>query len=302
MTRADTRHRIALIGYGEVGQILAADLHFAGARDLSAWDHEFPHPSSSPSRAAAASGHVRVAANMADALTDRTLVISAVTAGNCVAAAIEAAHFLPSQAIYLDLNSVAPATKSAAAAAVESAGRRFVEAAVMSPISPRRIATSMLIGGPHAAAFEPVAQALGFRGARSFDPVVGRASATKMCRSVIIKGLESLLTESLLTARHYRVEETVLASLRDLFPHEDWERIAAYMISRSLQHGRRRAEEMREVARTVAEAGLEPSMSQACAARQEWSVAHRPVSNPEGLTALLDALLASGNIKSRGNA
>jgi 3-hydroxyisobutyrate dehydrogenase-like beta-hydroxyacid dehydrogenase len=245
---------------------------------------------------------VRVGANLANALVGRTLIISAVTACNCGTAASEAAASLLPQAFYFDLNSVAPPTKSAAASAIEAAGGRFIEAAVMSPIAPRRLATAMLIGGPHAAAFAPLARTLGFGGVQVFDPVVGRASATKMCRSVIIKGMESLLTESLLAARHYGVEGTVLASLRDLFPHEDWERIAAYMIARSLQHGRRRAEEMREAARTVAATGLEPTMSLACATRQEWNIAHRPASNPEGLTALLDALLTSSDIENRGTA
>jgi hypothetical protein len=50
----------------------------------------------------------------------------------------------------------------------------------------------------------------------------------------MIKGIEALLTESLLAARHYGVESTVLASLRDLFPSEDRPRISQYMISRSL--------------------------------------------------------------------
>src|SRR5205814_2940164 len=76
-----------------------------------------------------------------------------------------------------------------------------------------------------------------------------------MCRSVIIKGMEALLAESLLTARRHGVEDAVLASLQDLFPVGDWRALARYMISRSLQHGRRRAEEMREAVKTVAEAG-----------------------------------------------
>lgn len=302
MTGDASQPRIALIGYGEVGQILAADLHSGGFLDLSVWDRQFPQADSSPSRTAAAAGYLRVAADMADALAGCALAISAVTAGNCTAAAREASRCLPAEAVYFDLNSVAPATKSAAAAAIETAGGRFVEAAVMSPIASRRIATAMLIGGPHAAAFEPLACTLGFDGIQLFDPVIGRASAAKMCRSVIIKGMESLLTEALLAARHYGVEQTVLKSLRDLFPHEDWQRMAAYMISRSLKHGRRRAEEMREAARTVAETGLEPSMSQACATRQDWNVAHRPANIPEELVALLDSLSTSSNIKNRGTA
>jgi hypothetical protein len=65
------------------------------------------------------------------------------------------------------------------------------------------------------------------------------------------------------------------------------------MISRSLQHGRRRAEEMREVARTVAEAGIDPWMSDACAQRQEWAAAHAGARDRSPLAPLLDAVLAA---------
>jgi 3-hydroxyisobutyrate dehydrogenase-like beta-hydroxyacid dehydrogenase len=282
---------IALVGYGEVGQTLAADLHAGGWRDLVAWDRLFPDRTSGPARAAAESGHVRPASSMSEALRGRTLVISAVTAANCLPAAHEAAAALSAQALYFDLNSVAPQTKCTAAAAIDAAGARYVEAAVMSPIGPKRIASPMLIGGPHAAAFEPIARSIGFSGVRVFDAVLGRASAAKMCRSVVIKGLESLLSESLLAARRLGVERTVLESLRDLFPHEDWERISAYLISRALQHGIRRAEEMREAAHAVAEAGIDPVMSLAIASRQDWMAAHRPPGEVEGLQQLLDAIL-----------
>jgi 3-hydroxyisobutyrate dehydrogenase-like beta-hydroxyacid dehydrogenase len=284
---------IALIGYGEVGQILAADIADAGIRDIHAWDSLFPLPGSAPSRAARASGHVCVSQSMADALHERTVVICAVTAANCMPAAREAAASLPPGAYYFDLNSVAPATKRAAAAAIEAAGGRYVEAAVMSPIGPKRIASPMLVGGTHARAFEPVARAIGFTGVQLFDAHVGRASAAKMCRSVMIKGLEALLTEGLLAARHHGVEATVLQSLHDLLPAADWQRLANYMIGRSQQHGGRRAEEMREAALAVGEAGIEPLMSLACAARQDWTAAHRSGSEPAGLTERLDAVLAS---------
>lgn len=288
---SDSGARLALVGYGEVGQTLAADLYAAGCRDVVAWDRLFPEPESGPARAAAMSGHVRPASSMSEALRERTLIISAVTAANCLPAAHEAATSLPAQSFYFDLNSVAPQTKRAAAAAIEAAGGRYVEAAVMSPISPKRIASPMLIGGPHAEAFEPVARALGFSGVRVFASALGHSSAAKMCRSVVIKGLEALLTESLLAARRLGVERTVLESLQDFFPHEDWERIATYFISRALQHGGRRAEEMREAARAVAEAGIEPVMSLACASRQDWAAAHGPAGEVEGLQQLLDGIL-----------
>jgi hypothetical protein len=67
------------------------------------------------------------------------------------------------------------------------------------------------------------------------------------------------------------------------------------MISRSLLHGKRRAEEMREVARTVEDAGLDPWMSSAAARRQDWAwlraqeLAPGEVEEPD-LYRLLDAV------------
>ena len=111
-----------------------------------------------------------------------------------------------------------------------------------------------------------------------------------MCRSVVIKGLEAILTESLAAARHYGVEADVLASLEETFPNEDWETLAAYMIGRAMQHGRRRAEEMREVARTLEEAGLSPALSLATAERQDWAYALGEGGNVKELAAILDVL------------
>ncbi len=285
--------RIALIGFGEVGQTLATDLLAAGHTDLLVWDKLLPDAASIPGRALAQFPQVSAAVNMNAALLNRTVVICAVTAGECLAAALEAAESLAPNTFYFDLNSVSPTTKIEAARAVESRGARFVEAAVMSPIGPKRIASPMLLGGPHADAFASIARTLGFSGIEVFAATLGRASAAKMCRSVMIKGLEALLTESLLAARHYGVESTVLQSLRDLFPHEDWPSVARYMISRSLQHGRRRAEEMREVARTVAEARLDPWMSAACAERQDWAARYRSALDQPALEPMLDAVLAA---------
>lgn len=281
---------IALIGFGEVGQTLGADLQARGFTDLIAWDRLFADPDSPPSRAARDTG-LRAARSMREAVAGRDLVVCAVTAAECSAAAAEAATALQRDAFFLDLNSVAPSTRAEAAAAIGQACGRYVELAVMSPIAPRRSASPMLVGGPHAAAFLPLGRALGFTGIELFAADIGRASAAKMCRSVVVKGMEALLTESLLAARRYGVEDAVIASLQDLFPMDDWRAHARYMVSRSLLHGRRRAEEMREVARTVADAGLSPWMSEACAERQDWAARHAAALTHEPLGDMLDAVL-----------
>ncbi len=191
--------------------------------------------------------------------------------------------------------------KRAAAEVVEAAGGRYVEGAVMSPYPPKRLGAPTLLGGPHAEAFLTLARDLGFTGMSVFAPEVGKASAAKMCRSVMIKGIEALLSESLLAARHYGVEDVVLASLEDLFPGPDWPALARYMIARTLAHGARRAEEMREVAATMAEAGVEPLMSAATAERQDWAAQLAAALSEEDLEAMLDAMRASlSTVRSRG--
>ena len=127
----------------------------------------------------------------------------------------------------------------------------------MTSVPPHRIRVPMLLGGPHAEAILPLLDALGFA-AKVASAKLGVASATKMCRSVMIKGLEAMVVESFIAARAYGVEDSVLASLAETFPGIDWERQGTYFFQRVIQHGRRRAEEMVEAAETVREIGLEP--------------------------------------------
>lgn len=281
--------QICLLGFGEVGQALALDFGARGLSGVAAWDILFPVPESAPRRASVVKG-VRAAVSVEDALAGADLVISAVTAAKEVVAARSVAPHLKRNAYFLDVNSVSPGAKVEVSQIIEAAGARYVEAAIMSPIAPKRAASAMLFGGPHAAEFLPLARQLGFTGASVFSDRVGGASAAKMCRSVVVKGMEALLGESLLAARRYGVESAVLESLGSLLAAEDWRVQARYMISRSLVHGRRRAEEMREVARTVAEAGFEPRMSSACAVWQDWAAAHRAAAAHEDLNDMLDAM------------
>lgn len=285
-----TLQRIALIGFGEVGKTLAGDLAERGAGDLSAWDVKFSDPSGAPSIFMKDAGGL-AAGSATEAVRSADLVISAVTAAQTVAAATSVATGLNKGAFFLDMNSASPGMKKEAARLVSAAGGRYVEAAVMSPIGPKGIATSILLGGPYAEEFIGEARDLGFSGMKVFSPDLGKASAAKMCRSVMVKGIESLLTESLLSARRYGVEDTVIASLSDLFAGPDWASLSRYMISRSLEHGTRRAEEMREVARTVEEAGLSPLMSSACAERQDLSAAFAYALKEQDLHEMLDAIL-----------
>ena len=263
-------HRLGIVGYGEVGRIFAAGLRARGVGDLVVWDLKFIDPTkgSEPLAHAQAAG-VRAADSVAALCAGRQLIVSAVTASNTLAVAEAVVPHIAPGAVFLDLNSASPGTKQQAAQCIEARGGRYVEAGVMTSVPPYGMAVPMLLGGPHAAALAPMLQAWGMD-AKSVSDRLGVASAIKMCRSVMIKGLEALVIESYATARHYGVEDQVLPTLAETFPSIDWHQQGRYFFSRVVQHGQRRAEEMRESARTVGEAGMAPLMASAIADKQQW--------------------------------
>jgi 3-hydroxyisobutyrate dehydrogenase-like beta-hydroxyacid dehydrogenase len=268
-----SRLRVALIGYGEVGRILGCALRARGLASLSTFDRLFDDPACGDAmRQRAQDDGVLPAATAAMAVANADLVICAVTADQTSAAAQSVTAALRAGAFYVDVNSASPKTKCDCAALIDAAGGRYVEMAVMTSVPPYGIRVPMLSGGPHAAAAAPLLAALGFR-VEPASEELGVASAIKMCRSVIVKGMEAIVIESFLTARRYGVERQVLASLAETFPGLDWEKSGDYFFQRVVAHGKRRAEEMREAAVTVREAGLEPFMASAIADRQAWMAA-----------------------------
>lgn len=258
--------RICLIGYGEVGRILAEDLRARGVA-VAAYDLKLGGAHAPALREHAAAHGVALAASAADAARGAALVISAVTASQAVPVATAVAPALAAEAFFLDFNSASPGAKIRAAEAVHAAAGRYVEGAVMTSVPPYRSRVPLLLGGPHAEALKPLLDELGFA-PKVHSPQLGVASATKMCRSVMIKGLEAMVIESFTTARAHGVEDAVIASLKETFPGIDWEKQTSYFFQRVIEHGRRRSEEVREVAVTVREAGLVPHSAAGTAERQ----------------------------------
>jgi 3-hydroxyisobutyrate dehydrogenase-like beta-hydroxyacid dehydrogenase len=201
-----------------------------------------------------------------------TLLISAVTASNTLAVAVEAARSIRPGTVFLDLNSASPGTKQAAAKLIEGAGAHYVEAGVMTSVPPYGLAVPMLLGGHQASRLADRLRPLGLN-LRPVSEKIGIASATKMSRSIMIKGMEALVIESYTIARKYGVEDAMLATMKETFPGIDWEKQGAYFFSRVVQHGKRRAEEMREAANTVSEAGFPPVMASAIVQKHEWIAA-----------------------------
>lgn len=262
---------LGFVGFGEVGKALAASLR-PMVTDIAVYDILFDDAAEAPAaRQAAADLGVRAVATPDELRGADRLVISCVTASSAIAVVTRAASWLARGQYLLDVNSISPQGKQEGAGIVNAAGGRYVEGVIMSPIHPAKHQAPMLFGGRDAGAAAAFLNGLGMNITVASEDI-GFASANKMCRSIMVKGMEALVLECLVTARHYGVEENVLTSLDATFPGMKWHETAHYMLERVLTHGKRRAEEMRFSAKTVEAAGWTPHMTAAIAERMQWTV------------------------------
>lgn len=278
---------IVFIGFGEAGQA------FAGVGPARAFDRKTIDPRAATAKQAdyAAHGVTGAASNRA-AVLGAGLILSLVTADQALAAARETAAAIAPGALFCDMNSVAPDTKRAAAALIEAAGGRYADVAVMSPVQPARLAAPLLVSGPHADAATAALAAAGFA-PRVAGARIGDASAIKMIRSVMIKGIEALSAECALAAHQAGVADAVIASLDASWPGAGWAGRFDYNLDRMLVHGLRRAAEMDEVVKTLDALGTGSAMARGTVARQR-AIGAIGRGSPEGLGAKIDTILGAG--------
>lgn len=263
---------IGFVGFGEAGFTIGNGLRSAGLERLFAFDIATDSPARGPLiRQRAAAAGATLVPSSEELARSAGVILSTVTCSAALDAARQTAPWLGAGHLYADLNSVSPALKRDVAATVHDAGARFVEAAVMAPVLPYGHRVPMLVGGPAAQRFVEMMAPFGIQ-AEVMDGPIGKAAAVKMCRSIVIKGVEALLAECVLAATPYEADDTVFASLQETWPGIDWKKLADYTMGRLVVHGERRAREMEEVAETLKAIGVDPIMSEATARRQDWSV------------------------------
>ncbi|HTC88742.1 MAG TPA: DUF1932 domain-containing protein [Bryobacteraceae bacterium] len=264
--------RIGFVGFGEAAYHIAKGLRQPGIDSITAFDINRQSAGVGQKiQDRARDANTRLVDTNQELAEACDIIMSAVTANQAKHAADQNAPYLTPRHIYADLNSVSPGLKQTIARVIEGSGARFAEIAMMAPVPPYGHKVPMLAGGDGAQQFVDRLAPFGIS-AEVVSHKVGTAAATKMFRSIIVKGLEALLTECVLGASQYNADERVFASLAETFPGIQWKELADYMVGRVVEHGARRAREMEEVAATLREIDVEPIMAEAIVRRMDWSV------------------------------
>ena len=264
--------QIGLLGFGEAGQAFADTLPKDKVA-LFAYDVVFSSPEEAPARYAkmrdcAAQNQVACCASPAELAASSKFIFSLVTADDCAAAARAIASDLTEHHIFFESNSVSPGTKKTNAQLAKKRGAGFIDMAIMAPVAGRGHATPALLSGTGEAQLKPILEMLGFS-ARWAGQDIGQASVTKMLRSILIKGMESLVSESMAAAVELGLDTEILTTAGKTLRIDDMPGLADYVMERVARHGGRRAAEMREVAKTLTELGLSNHMASAIASHQQ---------------------------------
>jgi len=257
--------RLAFIGYGEVGQTFARQ--FLARGDVAVLAYDILFDAGALTERARQAG-VIAARNAAEAARDADVVISAVTADAVLNVARDAETYLKPRQFFFDINSASPNTKTRAAEIVNKTGAHYVEGVVMAAVLEPGISVPILAGGPAAAELAARMNAVGMN-IRAVAAEYGRASAMKLCRSIVMKGLEVLTVECARAAQFWDVADEVFGSLEATYPGMGWAALAENSAERVNSHGIRRAAEMREAAEMIADMGLSPALARAIADAQE---------------------------------
>ena len=260
--------RLGLVGYGEIGSTLGQGLRGAGLEQIFCFDKfAFDGPYAELIQGRAQAAGVTLVKSPQE-LADKAELIVSVTPGSASVASADAfGPVLDSRHTFLDFASATPKVKYGVAERLANTGALLGDGSIMgTPLL--GYAMHMLSSGPAGQRVVDLLVPWGMSIAYVGDKL-GTASGTKILRSVLIKGIEALVDEMVLAARVYGLDEAVLASASKTLTRPFMDTVHSLTPS-GVIHAKRRSEEVEMAAEAVADAGIEPLMTRATAARLRW--------------------------------
>lgn len=244
---------IAVLGLGEAGGAIAADLARGGA-DVRGWD---------PLAERIIDGVAR-AAQPAEAVRDASVVLSV----NAAAAALEAARSVLGQLgpgqVFADLNSAGPPLKRELDALVAPTGAGFADVALMGVVPSTGVRTPALVSGTGADDFARRMGPLGMP-VEVVGCEAGVAATRKLLRSVFMKGLAATIIEALAAGAEAGCEDWLRAEIAAVLTSAD-AALLDRLESGSRRHAARRVHEVTDAGDLLRELGVEPRICEATAA------------------------------------
>lgn len=246
--------KIGLFGLGEAGGLIAHDLA-AGGLNVHAYD---------PAKVTTPDGVIRHD-EPAPVVLDASLVMGITAAKDAHQAMTQAWDGIGPGSVYADLATAAPQLERQLAAKAADKKVLFADVALMAPVPGRGVGTPALASGTGAETFARILNSAGGR-VQTIGGEAGRASARKLMRSVVTKGLTALLIEAMESAETLDEAGWLWEHLTNELADLDTATLHR-LLEGTGKHAVRRLEEMRTAEEFLVELGVEPAMTRGTAAR-----------------------------------
>ena len=260
MNSSKYEYQVGLLGFGEAGQSIAKSLINKNKIKVAAYDKNYKKLKIKNNN------QIKLTNNLKELAKSSKIIISVVTADQSFIAAKSIYKFLGKDHIYFDGNSVSPGTKKK----TEKINKkiRYIDMAIMAPINPNGYQTKILLSGNNQKESNQFLKKYKFNYEWK-GKEIGSAAVVKMLRSIMIKGTEALLTETVTAANKIGLDDKILKSAEKTLNMKNITGLADYFMERCALHGLRRAEEMNEVVKTLKELKSLNFMASAIAKHQK---------------------------------
>ncbi|SMO85333.1 NAD(P)-dependent oxidoreductase [Paracoccus laeviglucosivorans] len=263
--------KLGFLGFGEASFNIAAGLRDEGLAGIRAYDAAWQtEPASALIAERAAEAGVELVGSAEELIGGSDIVVCSISANAAVPVARQCAPLLRPGQVYVDLNSAGPDTKLEVEKIVGNTAT-FVDVAVMGTVPGARHKVPMLASGPGAQSFADFGNGFGMA-ITALEGPTGKASASKMFRSIFMKGYVMLLLEAVIAGRSFGIEEDVLASIGKSLKTDDFRATANDLMCRAVIHAERREHEMDEVVATLDSLDVDAIMSKAGRDKLAWCV------------------------------
>jgi 3-hydroxyisobutyrate dehydrogenase-like beta-hydroxyacid dehydrogenase len=262
-------HKLGFIGFGEAAYNISKGLKKEGFADIIAYDKYYDTaPQSDLICKRAKELSVELMPTHQALVENSEIVISAVSANMSIPLAQLSQAFLKPSQLYVDVNATSPMTKEEADKIISPVAL-FADAAIMGPVPTYGHKVPISVSGKGARKFADTMTPFGMN-ITFMDAPAGSASASKMFRSIFMKGFVTLLLEMLVAGHKYGVEDDVLASVKETLTAGPLMDVINGLVARGVIHSARREHEMDEVIATLDLLQVDAIMSKATKEKLHW--------------------------------
>lgn len=261
---------LGLIGYGEAGYYLTSEFKEDTVK-VYAFDVVATQGGEKAEliKSRAKANSVTLVDTAKELFEKSDVIFCLTSAGSAVPVAGIIKEFLTEGKIYIDLNSTSPQTKAEINNVLAGAAGTYLEGAVMSAVPAKKTQVPINICGPDSEAVATMLNETGMN-VHSHQGEIGSASALKMFKSVLSKGMIALITETVFCTKKYGLTEMVLHDLINTINMMSFDGFCNYVVTQASVHHARLAREMDEVVKTLESIDENAIMTKAVKEKFEW--------------------------------